>query len=218
MPRLARQLQLADYYHVINRGNLRAQLFDADRDYLAFIGLLDETIESFGLPVLAYCLMPNHWHLVVMSVTPSILSRSMHWLTGTHAVRWSKSHERPGPGHVYQGRFKSVPVQPDASVWRVARYVESNARSAKFVRHAEDWPWCSASQRIRNCERPRLQPLQFGPLESWLRYVNQESADEDIRAAVRRGRPIGSEEWITARREALGLPPLRPRGRPRREK
>jgi putative transposase len=219
MPRLPRRLQQGDCYHVINRGNVRARLFYTSKDYQAFVDLLGETVERFRLPLLAYCVMPNHWHLVVASLDHHDLSRSLHWLTGTHAGRWSRAHERPGPGHVYQGRFKSIPVQPDVSnLYRVLRYVDRNAWAANLVDRAQDWPWCSVHQRLRNGERPMLEPLQLLPLEEWVSYLHEATDDEGISKAVRHGQPIGSADWVKARRSRLGLPELRSRGRPRLQK
>jgi len=218
MPRLPRRLQRAEFYHVLNRANVRARLFTTPSDYQVFVDLLAETVERFQLPLLAYCVMPNHWHLVVTPLTQSNLSTSLHWLTGTHAVRWSHAHVRRGPGHVYQDRFRSIPVQPGINLWRVVRYVERNACSARLVRRAEDWPWCSARQRLQNCHKPRLAPLHFLPSDLWLRYLNQQEPDRDIADAIRRDRPVGDDAWQQRRREELGLPEPRPPGRPRLEK
>jgi putative transposase len=205
MPRRPRRFQQGDYYHVVNRASLRARLFQSSDDYQLFIDLLSRTVETFQLPVFAYCVMPNHWHLVAAPATHTDLSRSMHWLTGTHAARWCRAHARPGPGPVYQDRFWSVPIQSGIHVWRVVRYVERNALAAQMVARAEDWPWCSAQQRVRNDRGPTLQPLEILPPAEWSRYLDEPVQAADIGDAIRRNLPIGDDEWIRQRRESLGL-------------
>lgn len=216
MPRLPRRLQQGEYHHVINRGNVRAGLFYGPSDYQLFVDLLGTTVERFSLPLLGYCVMPNHWHLVVVPLSQSQLSRSLHWLTSLHAHRWAEMHERKGPGHVYQGRFVSIPVQPGINVCRVLRYVERNASAARLAPRAEEWPWCSAHQRVARSRGPALLPQPFLPPDQWLEHLNSPHEDREIGGAIRRNLPVGDTDWIERRREALGLPTARPRGRPPR--
>jgi putative transposase len=207
MPRRSRVVLPDAFYHVVNRGSLRARLFYGPGDYRAFVRLLAETVDKFDLPLMSYCVMPNHWHLVLKPTHAQHLSKSMHWLTCTHAHRWCHTHERNGPGPLYQGRFRAIHVQPDAHLVRACRYVERNALKAEIVERAEDWPWCSASQRVRTCSRPRLESLPFLTSESWLRCLNESSDDSAFAEAVRKNRPFGDEQWA-------GPPPRR--GRPKK--
>lgn len=172
MPRRARRLEASDYYHVLNRASVRRRLFYTPGDYQAFLNLLAETVERFELPLLAYCVMWNHWHLVVRPQNTAHLGRALHWLTTLHAMRWSHAHPRRGPGPVYQGRYKSFPVPENANLVRACRYVERNAVTARLVGRAEEWRWCSAAQRCENRERPALVPFAFLTHASWLDYVN----------------------------------------------
>jgi putative transposase len=215
MPRCARSLQHADYCHVINRGSTRARLFHNARDYEAFVALLAEAVERFDVPLISYCVMPNHWHLVAGTLTTAELSRSMQWLTGTHAARWSRAHARPGPGPVYQGRFKSIPVEGGVSLGRVCRYVERNALEAKLARRAEQWIWCSASQRLRAEQRPRLLALPFLATADWAASLNLGARDPEVAEAIRQSRPFGDREWASARLKLMGLSPSGTRGRPK---
>lgn len=217
MPRVARRSREGEFQHVVNRASVRAELFKGPADYELFVELLARAVDKFDLCLLAYCVMPNHWHLVVSTVTVSELSRSMQWLTSVHAMRWSRMHPRRGPGAVYQDRFWSVPVQDGIALHRVVRYVERNGSAAKLAARAEEWRWCSASQRVRNCDHPRLQALTLLPPHEWLRYLNEPTPSPDISAAIRRNLPIGDEAWIRERRRALGLPVSRRPGRPRKE-
>ena len=130
-------------YHVLNRANARLTILDGDADYEAFERVLIQAVERSKTRLLAYCLMPNHWHLVVWPHQDGELSRFVGWLTLTHTQRWHAHRHSAGCGHVYQGRFKSFPIQEDGHFYTVARYVERNAQRAKLVRKAEAWQWGS---------------------------------------------------------------------------
>ena len=214
VPRTPRRFQQGEYHHVVNRGSLRAQLFYSKSDYELFIELLAQTAEQFRLPLLAYCVMPNHWHLVTSVGATDEMSDALHWLTSVHAMRWCRTHERRGPGPVYQSRFRSVPIQPGISLFRVVRYVERNALAARLADLAESWPWGSAYQRLRQIDRPRLESLDLLAPDEWRRYLNDPTPAHDIGAAIRRNLPIGDDAWIRSRRERLGLPEPRRPGRP----
>lgn len=218
MPRRPRRLQLGDYYHVINRGSGRARIFHSDQDYQIFLRLLAQAVERFELPLLSYCVMPNHWHLVTKPHDHIHLSKSMHWLTVTHAVGWCRHHQRSGPGPVYQGRFKSIPVEPGLHLLRACRYVERNGLRARLVSRAEAWSWSSAAQRVENRDDPLLQPLQYVTDRDWLAMLNEPVPDTDVRDAVRENRPYASEAWIKTRYAIFGVSAPRRPGRPRKTK
>src|SRR3989442_8959181 len=128
-------------FHVLNRANGRLRLFDDEEDYAAFERVLTQACERVPMRLLAYCVMPNHWHLVLWPRGEGDLSRFMSWLTLTHTQRWHAFHQSVGTGHLYQGRFKSFVVQADDHLLTVCRYVERNALRAKLVERAEDWRW-----------------------------------------------------------------------------
>ena len=110
-------------YHMLNRGNGRLRIFHKDGDYEAFERILGEALEQVpGMRLLAYCLLPNHWHLVVWPRHDGALSDFGHWLTLTHTQRWHAHYHDVGAGHLYQGRFKSFPVAQDDHSLRVCRY------------------------------------------------------------------------------------------------
>ena len=142
MGRPLRAAQGGLVYHVLNRANARMTIFDDDADYAAFEDILEEAVDRTGmLRLLSYCLMPNHWHLVVWPRKKGDLSRFTGWLTLTHTQRWHAHRHSTGSGHVYQGRFKSFLVQDDSHYLTVCRYVERNALRAKLVKKAEKWQW-----------------------------------------------------------------------------
>jgi putative transposase len=133
MPRRGRSAPGGRAYHVLNRGNGRQILFRKDADYAAFEKILEQAVELMPMRVLGWCLMPNHWHLVLWPEADGQLSEFMRWLTVTHAQRLH-AHRRDGAGgHVYQGRFKSFPVQEDHHFLVLMRYVERNALRAGRV-------------------------------------------------------------------------------------
>lgn len=207
-------------YHVLNRANARSEIFATHNDYAAFEGILDAACQRFSMRLLCYCLMPNHWHLVIWPRQDDDMPAFMGWLTMTHAQRWHAFHETIGHGHLYQGRYKSFPVQDDGHLHILARYVEGNPLRAGLVSRAEDWRWSSLWHRMEgNLKSP---PLSEWPIEcpdDWLEQVNDqripECAEEAFRASIQRGRPFGSQTWTERIAATLGLESsLRPRGRP----
>jgi len=135
-------------YHVINRSSGRRKIFDTASDYKAFERTLWQASERFGMRILSYCIMPNHWHLILWPKEDGDLSKFMGWLTLTHTQRWHVHRQSVGSGHVYQGRFKSFVVQSNEYFLAVCRYVERNALRAGLVERAEDWQWGSLWRRM----------------------------------------------------------------------
>ena len=212
-------------FHTLNRGVGRRQIFDKPQDYLAFERVIADALAAEPLHVLAYCLMPNHWHLLLRPEQDGQLGRFMQRLTMTHTRRWQEHYHEVGTGHLYQGRFKSFPVQHDGHFLTVARYIERNALRAGLVERAEDWPWSSLwrrAGRVYDSQRPAL-PLANWPMEQpsdWLAWVNEPQTDaelNELRMAVGRGRPFGSGPWRRSMVERLNLQSSeRARGRPRK--
>jgi putative transposase len=220
---MARPLRAADggyVYHALNRSSGRVTLFDKDADFEAFERVLQQAVERTRMRLLAYCVMPNHWHLVVWPRKDGDLSRFVGWLSFTHTLRWHAHRHSAGTGHVYQGRFKSFPVQEDDHFLTLCRYVERNALRAGLVRRAELWRWCSLWRRESGsaAERAILTAWPISRPRRWLEIVNkaQTSAEiEAVREAMQRGRPFGSEPWTKSAARRLNLEStMRPRGRP----
>ena len=195
-------------------------LFDKPADYLAFEKILREAHDRTGLRIAAYCLMPNHWHLLLWPREDGELSEAMRWITVTHTQRWHAHRHSAGTGPVYQGRFKSFPVQTDEHFMTVARYVERNALRANMVQKAEDWRWSSLFQFVHTGSK-FSDVINQWPVErpqKWSEFANgseSESELEDLRSAAQRGRPFAAEDWMMRTAEQLGLiSSLNPRGRP----
>src|SRR3990170_2335011 len=147
MPRIHR-IDIRDtVYHVINRSNARIQIFNTDEDYYLFERVLEEANERFNMRILSYCVMPNHWHLVLYPRQDGDLRKFMGWLSMTHTQRWHSSHKTTGSGHLYQGRYKSFLVKTSEYLIQLFRYVERNPLRAKLVKNAEDWKWSSLRRR-----------------------------------------------------------------------
>ena len=151
MPRRPRLAAGDLAYHVLNRRVGRLPLFEKPADYVAFEKVLAEAHAQTGIRIAAYCLMPNHWHLLLWPKQDGELSEVLRWITVTHTQRWHAHHHTAGTGPVYQGRFKSFPVQTDEHFLAVARYVERNARRARLVSWAEDWQWSRGWRRQPSC-------------------------------------------------------------------
>jgi putative transposase len=221
MPRRNRVAPGGLVYHVLNRGVGRRRLFDADKDYAAFEALLAETLDKRPMRILGYCLLPNHWHFVLWPKRDGDLAAFLQRLTITHVTRWQKHRHKVGEGHLYQGRYKSFPVETDEYFFQVLRYVERNPLRANLVERAEDWRWSSLWRRVRGTpdQQTLLAEWPLPVPRGWTDLVNRAPPELEvttIRHSVHRGRPYGSAAWIARTARALGLEStLRPRGRPR---
>jgi putative transposase len=221
MPRPKRKCVGGIVYHVLNRANGRLRIFKKRADFEAFERVLGEGIERVGMRVCGYCIMGNHWHLLLWPREDGDVSEFMRWMTLTHTQRWHAAHGTAGIGHVYQGRFKSFPVQSNEHYLTVLRYIEGNPLRAKIVKNCREWEYSSLA--IRNGADKEDLKLSAGPVrlpERWNRLVNVlpgESVDAAIANCVKRGCPFGNDVWIDTITQKLGLQmTLRPRGRPRK--
>ncbi len=229
MGRPLRQTAGGVVYHVLNRRVLRLPLFTGEGDYLAFVRVLGEALDRPGSPaVFAFCLMPNHWHLLLRPGRAGGLSQWMQWLTVTHTHRWHMNHRTVGTGPVYQGRFRSFPVQSDSHFLTVARYIERNPLRARLCARAQLYRWSSlgllSRSRLTEEEVTLRQRLADWPVDRprrWAEQVNQPHTEAELTAlrhCVQRGSPYGSEPWTRNTAAKLALTStLRPRGRPRIE-
>ncbi|QEH37737.1 Transposase IS200 like protein [Aquisphaera giovannonii] len=210
-------------YHALNRANGRLGIFEDAGDYDAFLKVLSEAVDRHRMRLLAYCVMPNHFHLMLWPREDGELSRFMRWLTLTHTQRWHAHRRSAGSGHVYQGRFKSFPVSGDEHLLAACRYVERNALRANLVARAEHWRWGSLARRV--------EPAGAGPLLSdwpierpadWVERVNaalSPAEEEAMQRSLRRGCPYGPPGWREEMVERLGLgSTVRPTGRPKKPK
>ncbi|MBI1830668.1 MAG: transposase [Planctomycetes bacterium] len=225
MPRHARVAPGGFVYHALNRAVARLPLFQKDEDYRAFERVLVEAMAKHPTRVLAYCLMPNHWHFVLWPEGDQDMTAFLRWLTHTHTQRWHAHYDTAGTGHLYQGRYKAFPVQEDEHFYTLIRYVERNALRAGLVKRAEEWAWCSLAHRIQGDDDPIGKLLHPWPLPTpadWLKRVNRVETQAELEAlhgSVQRSRPFGSAVWQQRTAKQLGLEStLRNQGRPRKKK
>ena len=227
MGRPPRAAPAGTIFHVLNRANRRATLFKEPGDYLYFVRTLADAIEREHVALFAYCVMPNHWHLVVQPPDAVVLAKFVHWLTTKHALAWHAHNGTSGTGHVYQNRFKAFPVQTNEHFLVLCRYVERNPVRAQLVDSAAEWRWSShranvhstaeaASMSPHLSEWPVARPADW---KRWVEDVRMDSETADVRRSIAHGKPYGSAEW----RNALSIDyphfgARNPRGRPRNEK
>lgn len=246
MPRSPRNALGGVIYHVLNRGNERRDLFDKPADYDAFVHVLALTQAACPMRIYSYCVMRNHWHLVLHPQADGDLGRFMQRLTVTHVRRWREHHQSVGQGHLYQGTYKSFPVQNDDHFLTLCRYVERNALRSDLVAEAQTWKWSAAWQRdnLPNTQSPAapkrihrtvdvlnapaadlpayptLTPWPIERPRNWTQKLNTPQSpreEQAIALSLSRGRPLGTPLWTQKTAAKLNLEStIRPRGRPRK--
>src|SRR4051794_12374854 len=193
MPRRLRISTAGLAYHVLNRAVGRGRIFDDALGYLAMEQVILRTHGILPMRIISYCLMPNHWHFVLWPEEDGQLSEFLRLLTVTHTQRWHAHRHTAGTGPLYQGRFKSFPIQQDDHFLTVCRYVERNPLRAKLVEKAEEWKWSSLWQREQPEPAAWLLPGGRWPVSmpaSWKSWVNrpQTAAEEAaVGVAIHRG-------------------------------
>jgi putative transposase len=221
MARLPRVVIVDVPHHVTQRGNARQVILSSDVDRSAYLELLAEYAQLYGLSLLAYCLMSNHVHLIAVPRTPDALSHSLRLAHGRYAAYWNA--RQSSTGHVWQGRFYSCPLD-ESHLWAALRYVELNPLRAGMVESADAWNWSSAAAHCGlTAPHPMLEMERWRKrwsVAGWREFLAQPDASADV-AALRRsthtGRPLGSPEFVAAL-ERLTLRALAARkgGRPKK--
>ncbi len=185
-------------------------------DYNSFVRLMLKACERTPMRVLAFCLMPNHFHLVVWPYEDGDLSHWMQWLLTSHVRRYHRL--RGTSGRIWQGRFKAFPIQQDRHLLTVLRYVERNPVRANLVTSARDWAWSSIAALRDHKTRQLLTPSPVGKPADWLTVVDtpvNENELEALRQCGSRNAPYGNSDWAIKTARELGLESsLRPVGRP----
>ncbi|MGC9453830.1 MAG: transposase [Phycisphaerae bacterium] len=222
MPRVARVVIPGCPHHVTQRGNNRQDVFFTDDDRRAYLEILREQCERFGLGVQAYCLMTNHIHLVATPATGESLAKAVgrtNWRYAQHVNRW---HARSG--HLWQNRFYSCPLD-EQHFWTAVTYVERNPVRAGVVRVAWEYAWSSAGAHVGGSDRSGL--LDIAQWREWLPRAGdwrealgrpgEAGRVEQLRGATIAGRPLGSDDFIAKLETAIGRRLRRlPVGRPKR--
>jgi putative transposase len=205
MARLARIVVPDIPHHVTQRGNRRQTVFFGDDDYRAYLGLLGEYTSKAGVAVWAWCLMPNHVHLMLAPPTPGALRQA---LAEAHRRYSRLVNFREGwRGYLWQGRFASCPMDP-AHALAAARYIELNPVRARLAAEPEDWPWSSARAHLTGVDDglTRTAALGIGPGEwrDFLGFGLDDGMLETIRAGERTGRPLGDADFVRGLESSTG--------------
>ncbi|QDS92445.1 Transposase IS200 like protein [Roseimaritima multifibrata] len=220
MPRPLRSDVAGQIYHALNRGNKRQTVFHKAEDYEAFERVIAEGLANHPVDMLSYCWMPNHWHMVLVPQEDGAMGRFLHWVTMTHSARHHAHFQTTGTGHVYQGRFKSFPIQDDEHFFVVCRYVERNAYAAGLCETAEAWRWGSLWNWATGRSPISLAKWPVPRLPNWIQRVNQAIGEKERKQLLRcieRGQPFGESGWVESTARSLNLEStLRNRGRPKK--
>jgi putative transposase len=222
MPRTARHAPGGIIYHVLNRAVAKATLFRTRRDFEAFHRCLVQTQQIMPMRILAYCVMGNHWHLVLWPQKDGDLSKFMLRLTITHVRRWLIHKQQVGTGHLYQGRYKSFAIKDDAHLSTVCRYVERNPVRAGLVKGSGQWPWSSAGQAALTADlRVELTAHRHLARPDWRAWVDrpQTRAEElAVQRCIRESRPFGDDAWMERMKTILHWREPLKRGRPKKKR
>lgn len=208
-------------YHVTSRGNAREPIYQTDKDRLRFLKILGDVIDRFHWICHAYCLMQNHFHLLIE--TPEAdLSRGMQLLNGVYTQWFNQTHRRVG--HLYQGRFKAILVEKEAYLLELARYIVLNPVRAGITKKATDWPWSSYRATSGQTKGPDWLTVdwllsQFGSTRrpaaiAYQRFVEQGTGC-DVREEMKGGWILGSDEFVSRIQPMLDEKPLDPEYRSR---
>jgi putative transposase len=209
MPRFARIVMAGTPHHITQRGTDRQRVFRSRRDHRVYLDLLREQAELTSVSILAYCLMPNHIHLIATPPEEDDLAVLLRRVHGRYAQFYNALRMRSG--HLWQNRFYSCPLGP-GHLWTAARYVEQNPIRAGLALREDDWTWSSAAAHLTGQDRWRVLDLglwrEAGGAGAWKRLLDwqeEEAVCRQLRRATHAGQPFGDEGFAeavrTARRE-----------------
>jgi len=208
-------------YHITSRGNSRESIFLDNGDRARFLEILGDVVDRFGWICHAYCLMTNHYHLLIE--TPDAdLSRGMHLLNGVYTQWFNHRYDRVG--HLFQGRFKAILVEKDTHLLELVRYVVLNPIRAKTVRNVRDWPWSSYRATAGQAEAPGfltigwiLSQFDLDPeraVRAYRRFV-QQGRGIHVWDELRAGSLLGTDGFVDQLRPLLKEKPVDPEYRKR---
>ena len=221
MPRIARAVAVAFPHHIIQRGNNKEKVFFEEEDRQTYIELLKKYSEKWECPVLAYCLMGNHVHLLVRPKREESLYKMMQGLTLCYSQHINRKYEKTG--RLWESRYHSCIVDREHYLWAVARYIEQNSRRAKIVKKEEEYPYSSAKAHIEGSRDDVLGEALFidAQRKDYIAFIRESITEEEmqrLKYSTRTGRPFGREEFIKRMEKKLNKrfilqKPGRPKGR-----
>jgi len=220
----AKRIDIKDYhYHVLNRANRRMQIFNDDGDYQIFELILSEAKEKFDMRIVAYCIMPNHFHLILHPKEDGDIQKFMQWLTLTHTQRLHAKNKTIGHGHIYQGRYKSFIVDDDDYLKTLLLYVEQNPLRAGLVKNLRNWKWGSYYVRnYGNSEKKKMLSIHHYQItQNYNENINIKFSKEKLQSignSITRSKPYGSASWTEKIVKKFDLESaIRGVGRPRKK-
>jgi putative transposase len=180
-------------FHVMNRSAKQLPLFESHTEYQRFVDVLVEAEDRHDMRLVEYCLMPNHFHLLLWPERDDDLARYLRWVTGVHGQRWRRDRETQGKGAVYQGRYRWVAVQDDVHLDAVRRYIVQNPVRAGLVRDVSLWPWSSAAEIVLG-QRPTLTTMS-PPTSQPPNQLLDDAVARCITDSLSARRAFGSAQW-----------------------
>ena len=222
MPRIARAVASGFPHHVVQRGNNREKVFLSEADKEKYLSFLKKYSAKWNAPILAYCLMNNHVHLLTRPIKNESLYKMMQGITLCYTQYINKTYKRTG--RMWESRYHSCIVDKEKYLWAVARYIEQNPVRAKIVNKAEDYPYSSAKAHIHGVKDEILGETLFegrqrNDYRELMKASGREEEINNIRKHTRNGRPIGSESFIEKMEQKLDrMFKSKPRGRPKKGK
>lgn len=195
------------WYHVMNRGLRREDIFFTREDRISFLSLMNDIFEKYHVQTHAYCLMSNHYHLLLNTPLPN-LNKAMRHLAGIYTQRFNRAHHRDGP--LFRGRYKSKIVESEHYLTKLGRYIHLNPVAAKMVLLPEEYEWSSYQAYMRKTAQPKWlfcrETLSYFGIEhnqsvlDFYREFIHEGVDDETQKLMtaKRGQPIlGSEDFKT---------------------
>jgi putative transposase len=220
MPRIARIVGVGYPHHIVQRGNNRENVFLDLKDYEKYLSFLSRYSEEKDAAILAYCLMPNHVHLLVIPSTEKTLAKMMQGVTLCYTQHLNRKHERTG--RLWECRYHSTIVDEESYLWAVSKYIENNPVRAGIVKKPEDYPYSSAGAHILGRKDPILNGTLFdkNELKEYRKFVKLEEDKktlEEIRKQTRMGKPLGEPDFLRTLSESVGRNlSFKPKGRPKK--
>lgn len=222
MPRRPRFIRVGLPHHIVHRGNNKQKIFFDESDHVFFTSLIRNISRKCRCVIHAYCLMPNHVHILAVPPQKDSLSKMMQRISMLYAQHVNGKYERTG--RLWESRFYSSIVQSERYLVTVCRYIERNPVRAKMVKQVKSYPWSSAFSHFKKSSDDFIRPIWNNKQQkkSYIDYLNERDKEEDVdflRKATFSGRPFGNNLFITALSKELGYDlRIRPRGGQRKKR
>lgn len=195
MPRQGRIVIPENPHHITQRGNYRQEVFDNEKNYRQYCEWINEYAEKSRVDIIAYCLMSNHVHFIVIPKEENSLATLFN---NTH-MRYAQylNRQRKQKGHLWQGRFYSC-ILDESHLYRAIRYVENNPVKAKIVKEAWKYKWSSAADHSQEREKPVIKLKNLSGIKDWKEYLKEEDTEmvKEIRLKTERGLVVGTEKFV----------------------